>query len=232
MKRIRRLAALAAAVVVVMTLSACGGLAGDKVKDDGQVYLQGLLDNLYLGQQNQDYLDLFEMSAGDASQEYADGLEAEAYRFAYTFGIDDLSGEVETQIEEVLKEAYKNAKYTIQSSTKLESGNYAMEVEIQPIDVMIRITDDDLVTAWEQTMEQFGVRQEEVTAMSDEEYFPLDHHYAGLVLDQVRANLEHVGYEPAVTVTMTLQKDDEGYYDFSQDDFDRLDAKIMPYVSD
>lgn len=230
MNRMKRVAALCLTAAMAMSLAACGG--GNSVKSDGQVYLQGLLDNLYLGQQNEDYLALFEMTAEDAAQEHEDGLEAEVYRFAYICGIEDLNDEIMAEIREVLKRVYSHAKYTIKSSSKLESGNYAMEVEVEPIDVMIRMTEDDLTSAWEGTMEHFEATMESLSAMSDEEFYLLDNYYTARVLELVEERLGEVGYEPAVTLTMTLQQDAEGYYDFSQDDFDKLDAKIMPYGAD
>ncbi len=228
MNCMKRVATLCLTAAMALSLAACGG-TGKSLKNDGQVYLQGLMDNLYLGQQNEDYLELFEMTAEDATQEHEDGLEAEVYRFAYIFGIEDLNDEVMAQAKEVLRQAYLNAKYTIKSSSKLESGNYAMEVEIEPIDVMIRITDDDLSAAWESTLEHFEATTESLSAMSDEEYYLLDNYYAAQVLELVQQGLDGMGHEPAVMLTMTLQQDAEGYYDFSQDDFDKLDAKIMPY---
>lgn len=229
MKRIKKIAALVLAAALAVSVAACGS----SVKDDGKVYLQGLMDSLYLGQQNEDYLKLFDMTAEEATEEYQTGLGVEAEYFAKMFGIENLNDPLLEQIKDLLARAYKNAKYTIKSSSKLESGNYAMEVEIEPIDVLNRVTEDDCADAWAAAMDQASIlTEEDAEEMSEEAYILMDNDYAQRIIALVEDRLAGVGHLPAVTVTMTLMQDMDGYYDYSQDDFNTLDAKIMPYFAD
>ena len=58
MKFFHRMAALLLAGVMALGLAACGGITSD----DAEAYIQGLLDASYLGQYNQEYLDLADIS--------------------------------------------------------------------------------------------------------------------------------------------------------------------------
>ena len=74
MKISKRIAVLGAAAVLTAGLAACGGVT----KDDATVYVKGQIDSTYLGQYNEDYLKLMDMTEAEAAEDYEWNLGAEA----------------------------------------------------------------------------------------------------------------------------------------------------------
>ena len=74
MKIGKRIAVLGAAAVLAAGLAACGGVT----KDDATVYVKGQIDSTYLGQYNEDYLKLMDMTEAEAAEDYEWNLGAEA----------------------------------------------------------------------------------------------------------------------------------------------------------
>ena len=65
MSRSLRRAAAALLVLFALLLTGCGGVTAD----DAKAYIQGCLDAAYLGQYNQDYLDLSGLTEEESRQE-------------------------------------------------------------------------------------------------------------------------------------------------------------------
>lgn len=127
MKISKRIAVLGAAAVLTAGLAACGGVT----KDDATVYVKGQIDSTYLGQYNEDYLKLMDMTEAEAAEDYEWNLGAEADWFM-DFASIYPSDETKEKVVELYKEIYAKCKYTVQPASKLDNGNFAVEVLVEP----------------------------------------------------------------------------------------------------
>ena len=106
-KRIKQMGALLLAAALCAGLAGCGG--GGLTASDATVYVQGLMDRTYLGQYNQDYMDLVGVTEEEMEQNYEDGIQVEAEFFCYYFEIEDASEELMEEIRAFYRELYSHA---------------------------------------------------------------------------------------------------------------------------
>ena len=113
--------------VLVLSLAACStvaGLLGDE-SDRMATYIQGYLDMTYKGQFNEDYMEELSLTEEDMQERYENGLKAEAQFFETAIGYIEYPTEESTQrLMELYARIYSYSDYTVESCTKLESGNY------------------------------------------------------------------------------------------------------------
>lgn len=226
MKLRSKLIALLTAAVLCTGLVACGSGSGGISANDATVYVQGLLDRTYLGQHNEDYMDLVGSDLETMEEYYQDGLETEADYFVYYFDLQEPSDELFDAIVEFYAKLYKNSKYTVSPASKLSTGGYAVEVVVEPLDIIDLIAED-----YEEVLQDFwgNYTQEQVDAMSDEEYTALDNQWAFKLLELANEKLESVGYKEKQYITVQVRQDDEGVWSLVDSDFDTLDAAIIAY---
>ena len=201
MKRMKRLMVILLAAVLCVSLAACGG--GGLTANDATVYVQGLLDRTYLGQHNEEYMELVGTDEETMEQYYQDGLYAEAEYFAYYFDLYDPSEELMDDLVEFYGQLYKNSKYEVHPASKLSSGGYAVEVVVYPMDLITLMSED-----YEAVLDDFWgeYTQEDVDAMTDEEYIALDNQWGYELLDLAYEKLPEVGYEEAVYLTVQVRQ--------------------------
>lgn len=239
MKIAKRIAAAALGVAMVASLTACdsvgSGTQKDTMKEDSQTYVQGLLDKMYLGKYNKEYLDLIDLTETEAEEDYLDRLYGEVDYFCYVFGIEYQDDELNDQIAEMYKQIYAKAKYTVDPATKLESGNYAVEVTVQPMDIMLQITEDDAAMIDEAAFaDAFGDLDEEgINAMDDdayeEAYLAYDAAHGQGMLDALKSHLGEVGYGDEKSMIFQLAKDSDGYYSLVEGDIQNFDNYVIEY---
>lgn len=232
MRKSTKWAAMAGAVVLTLTLTACGSInlnfGGQEARM--QAYVQGYLDLTYKGQFNQDYMKEMDLTEEEAQERYEQGIQVEVDFFENSVGIIDYpTDQINQRLMELYKEIYSHSDYTVVSSNKLESGNYAVEVTVRPIDIMTNFTPDDFQEVFTQILSDMGITtQEQLNAMSEEEYQKVDAQYAQKVLDLVEAQLPNIGNGEEKSFTVQI-KDDGDIWNPSQDDFDSIDMAIIDY---
>ncbi|WP_294472816.1 hypothetical protein [uncultured Intestinimonas sp.] len=227
MKLGKRLAAAGLAAVMTLTLAACGG---DVTPDEAKAYIQGMLDSYYLGQYNEDYLELMDITAEEAEeQNYVWNTEAEADIMMDAFAMYPTETTTAKMVD-LVKEIYSHSRYEVQSASKLEDGSYAVTVSIEPIDILVQFFDNyDINTIWADTCSSYGVTtQEQIDAMSDEEYEALENAYADAVIAGVQGLMPDLGYEPAQSLVIQLQLEDN-IYTMVGTDWQHLDGMIIDY---
>ena len=198
MKIGKRIAALGAAAVLAVGLAACGGVT----KDDATVYVKGQIDSTYLGQYNEDYLKLMDMTEAEAAEDYEWNLGAEADWFM-DFASIYPSDETKEKVVELYKEIYAKCKYTVQPASKL---------------VWTEVTASEGITS-----------DEQINAMSDAEYEALEARYADKVIALVRGLLPDVGYETEQSCIIQLKLNDENVYEMVGTDWQNLDGMMIDY---
>lgn len=153
MKIGKQIAVLGAAAVLAVGLAACGGVT----KDDATVYVKGQINSTYLGQYNEDYLKLMDMTEAEAAEDYEWNLGAEADWFM-DFASIYPSDETKEKVVELYKEIYAKCKYTVQPASKLDNGNFAVEVLVEPMDLMVQFQNTaDLDTVWTEVTASGGI---------------------------------------------------------------------------
>lgn len=232
MKKRSILAPLVAGTVLAGMLCGCGsinlnlGNEADRMKN----YVQGYLDLTYKGQANEDYLKEMDLTEEEAQERYEQGIQVEVEFFQNAIGVFDYPTEEITQkLTEMYKEIYSHSDYTVVSSNKMDSGNYVVEVTVCPIDVMTQVTSDDFQAIFEEVLAQQGVTsQEQLDAMSEEDYQKADELYARRVLELLEEKMGNIGNgeEESFTVQIT---DDGDLWTPSQDDFDAIDLAMIDY---
>lgn len=226
MKISKRIAVLGAAAVLTAGLAACGGVT----KDDATVYVKGQIDSTYLGQYNEDYLKLMDMTEAEAAEDYEWNLGAEADWFM-DFASIYPSDETKEKVVELYKEIYAKCKYTVQPASKLDNGNFAVEVLVEPMDLMVQFQNTaDLDTVWTEVTASGGITSDEqINAMSDAEYEALEARYADKVIALVRGLLPDVGYETEQSCIIQLKLNDENVYEMVGTDWQNLDGMMIDY---
>lgn len=230
MKQIKRGICLVMAAAMTVALAACG--AGPNMKKDSQTYIQGLLDKYYKGQYNQEYLDLVDLTEAEAKEQYEDWLYQEVDYFSYYFAIDYPTEEFNDAVAEMYKEVYAKADYTVHEATKLSSGNYAVEVTVKPVDIMLQVTDDDAQDALTEAYDEVtdGVDVEKLSDAEAEELTKKwDENYAWRVLDLVKSHLDEIGYGEEKSMVFQLAEDSDGYYSLVEGDLQNFDSYVISY---
>lgn len=232
MKKRMKWMAMAGAAVLALSLTACGSLSlnlgNEKSRMEG--YVQGYLDLTYLGKLNEDYQTEMELTEEEAQERYEEGIQVEVEFFESGVGLIDYPTEEITQrLTELYKEIYSHSDYTVGAATKLDSGNYAVEVTVRPIDIMTKVSSEDFQAIFDQILTQRGITtQEQLEALSEEEYQEIDGEYAHQVVELLEAQLPGIGHGEAETFTVQIE-DDGDIWTPSQDDFNSIDLAIIDY---
>lgn len=227
MKFFHRMAALLLAGVMALGLAACGGITSD----DAEAYIQGLLDASYLGQYNQEYLDLEDITEEESrTEDYEWNTAAEAEILREYLAIQSTDAAVQQSVD-LVKEIYSHSRYSVTGASKLEDGSYAVTVSIQPMDILIRYQNQtDVNEIWMTVLAEHGVMdQAALDAMSDEEYMALEDIYAAAVLDGIQALVPEMGYGPEQSVVLQLQLEGDTYT-LVDTDWQHLDGMIIDYT--
>ena len=227
MKFFHRMAALLLAGVMALGLAACGGITSD----DAEAYIQGLLDASYLGQYNQEYLDLADITEEESrTEDYEWNTAAEAEILREYLAIQSTDAAVQQSVD-LVKEIYSHSRYSVTGASKLEDGSYAVTVSIQPMDILIRYQNQtDVNEIWMTVLAEHGVMdQATLDAMSGEEYMALEDIYAAAVLDGIQALVPEMGYGPEQSVVLQLQLEGDTYT-LVDTDWQHLDGMIIDYT--
>ena len=228
---IRRWAAAGAALALCLTLTACQGET--MTAFDAADYVRGVLDETYKGAWDNAFLDLVDLTDGEAQDAYEASLNEEYQRFAYQFDLNDsrLTEETRQSALDLLAEVSAMAQYTVQQAVALDDTRYAVEVSVRPMDLFIQVREDALADFQVQFSEQYaGVDLESLTA---EERTALETEYenawASGIVELCRSRLGLVNYRDVERILVLVAPDDDGLYAMGDNDFSNLSALILPY---
>ena len=106
---VHRVTAWLLACTLALGLAACG----DITPEDAETYIQGLLDASYLGQYDQDYLDLAGITEEESREEdYEWNTTAEADILRDYLAIQPTDAAVQQSVD-LVKEIYSHSKYEV-----------------------------------------------------------------------------------------------------------------------
>ena len=151
---VHRVTAWLLACTLALGLAACG----DITPEDAETYIQGLLDASYLGQYDQDYLDLAGITEEESREEdYEWNTTAEADILRDYLAIQPTDAAVQQSVD-LVKEIYSHSKYEVGAASKLDDGSYAVTVSVQPMDILIRYQNQtDVNEVWLEVLAEHGV---------------------------------------------------------------------------
>lgn len=221
-------------LALMLSLTGCGGLwdlLGDE-SDRIAAYIQGYLDLTYKGQFNEDYMEELDLTEEDMQERYESGLRAEAQFFENAIGYIEYPTEESTsRLMDIYAQIYSYSDYTVESCTKLESGNYAVEVSFRPIDTLTKLNPEQFNQVFVEVLGEFGVYDDEDLAnMSEEDYIAADGVYAQRIMDLLEQAIPGTGHGEERSVVVQI-KDAGNIWEPVQSDIDIIDYYLIDYSS-
>lgn len=221
------------ATLLALTLAACGG--GGLTTFDATAYIQGLMDETYLGIFDPEYMESVDIDEEEAAETYRNSLEVEYGYLAdnFSFDTDYLTEETYEAALDMIAGLYQNARYEVKPATKTENG-FAVEVVIQPYDLIAVIADDHMETYSEGFRAKYDdVTQADIDAMGDTEaeafWTEYENDWANGVLDLFKDNASAGSHLDGESIIVQMVADEDGYYSIADNDFANLDALILAY---
>lgn len=211
---------------LLMAAALLGLTACQSITDDATVFVQGELDATYLGQFDQDYIDVVaDMTEEDAQEKYDYNIEAEAQYFLSYLAVEMPTDAVTKRAQELVAEIYSNAQYTVAQAEQLKSGDIAVEVTVSPIEIMPLITTEFMQETWYSVLDSNGVTTQE---QLDEQFQAMDEAYAMALMDEVERVMPELTYGTD-QVIMLQMKEEDGYYSLVETGLQKLDEVMIDY---
>ena len=211
---------------LLMAAALLGLTACQSITDDATVFVQGELDATYLGQFDQDYIDVVaDMTEEDAQEKYDYNIEAEAQYFLSYLAVEMPTDAVTQRAQELVAEIYSNAQYTVAQAEQLKSGDIAVEVTVSPIEIIPLITTEFIQETWYSVLDSNGVTTQE---QLDEQFQAMDEAYAMALMDEVERVMPELTYGTD-QVIMLQMKEEDGYYSLVETGLQKLDEVMIDY---
>lgn len=225
MKLRRKLTALLTALALALTLTACQK-EEPQAEFDAKVYVEGLIQGTYLGEFSPEYLELVGLTEEEAKNTYENSLYWGAYAFAYLYSIE-YPQEFYEELQELYREIYTHIQYEVISTTRYYAdGAFAVQVDIAPIDIVQKV-ESKLDEVLKPFFEKYP--SEVQNTMTTQDYQEFDAEWARLIIDTYKETLPETGNLEKRSVTVKLEKNEEGYYSISSEEFKKLDALVIDY---
>lgn len=235
----KKLLSVALCLCLVLSLVGCGdkvddnlvgdvlsGLTGDLTSSDATVLVQNNLDAVYRNTCTKEYMKMVDCDETSVEADYQAGLETEVDFFAYYFGIAELGEAHHERLMAFYDAVYAASDYTLGEVTRNENGSFTIPITVKPIDVITLIYDELMVTGQE-LLNLYT--DEELEAMSDEEYLAYDAQWAELVITTAESKLDSMGYSEPVSVDMQVSKID-GVWQLTSESMEEIDIYIIEYL--
>lgn len=227
----KRGAALILALGLCLGLAACGGETTTTkgfTTHDAEVYVDGLLKENYLGQAEEEYLELVNIHADDVESLYQSALSMDASYFFYMYDIDHPTDELREEVKELYREIYQYTKYEIVSATEQEDGSFSVKLTVYPIDIAQTVS-EAMGEAAKDFYEKYP--QDKINSMSDSQFEKMDREWAELIMGLYKDALPEIGNMTEKSIVVQVEQNSNGLYSMNSDDFSRLDALIIDYTN-
>ena len=193
-------------ILVLFSLTACSFQADF----DAKSYVKNSFDAYYHGEYA-NYANFLEISERDAKKEIEEDFN-ERIRQQFDDS-DNITDEGITAYTEKMEEVKKLAKYEVQD-VKEEDGGYTVSVQVEPSNVF-------------QTLQQSSteVSNEKIKQGLDETDPEV---FASVLTESIQRSLEKNSYGKAVTVKVSVEKDNSGKYRISDTEMSNLESAMFP----
>lgn len=220
-------------LVFLLALGLCLGLAA--CQDPAQVnefkaetYVDGMLKEIYWGEFDSEYLQLVGINETAAQRAHEEALETEASYFIALYSIEYPTDKFQEDVAKLYEEIFPQARWEVVSAARQEDDSYSVKVNVEPIDI-VQLVENDQAT--QKAYKEFGETYpaEELNLMDKEQYERVDQRYADMILGLYKDKLPELGHSAQVSVTVQLEKNDDGDYAIVTEDFQRLSETIIDY---
>ena len=206
MKKIKHILVAILGMIVGIAISACS----KQLDFDAKSYVQSSLDAYYHGEYK-NYANLLEISEKDAKKEIEEDFnESIQQQFDDS---DNITDKGIADYAEKLTEVKKLAKYKIQD-VKEEDGVYTVSVQVEPSNVFQTLQQSSTEVSNEKIKQGLDGNDPEV--------------FASVLTESVQKSLEKNKYGKAVTVKVSVKKDNSGKYGLSDTEMNKLEAAMFP----
>lgn len=211
---------------LLLPLSACGGGMSDQT---AMTYIQGTLDQNYLGKADDDFMSIVDTDAEEVAETYEGSLETEALLFLGSFVESTLDQEttdrLTAELVEMYREIYAHSKYTVDSASQMDENTYSVKVTVEPIDIFHQVADAMAGGAVDELNAKYPDEFE-----SEEQYAQYEVEWVELFIDLTYEKLPDLGYlEPASTLVQVTWDETDELWGIPDEDFRSLDALIIDY---
>lgn len=186
----RRVIAIALALVICMSVTACGS------DFDAKRYVQGCLDALTKAKFD-DYTAMANIKEEDAQKEYDQRMDKELEAMT---GSVNMSEELQQKYRELFKNIYSKCKYEVGDAVKNSSDSYTVPVKVSQMKIFEGVMNEAQKKATEYVKEQKKKKKtpstEEITQKSME-----------FLLDIMTEKLENVEYGEETSIDVAVTRD-------------------------
>lgn len=130
--------------------------------------------------------------------------------------------------QEVIRAIYSHAQYTVAPAEELENGDVTVDVTISPMEFPSLLSDEELLEIRDQLYQAAGVRSDDTSGLTDEEYQALNEEYANALLDRIEAQLPQLVYGKSLTIPLQLENKG-GYYSLEETGLQAVDLVMLDY---
>ena len=178
---------------------------------DAKFYVQSSLDAYYHGEYK-DYANMLEISEKDAKKEIEEDFnESIQQQFDDS---DNITDKGIADYAKKLVEVKKLAKYKVQDEKKDEDGVYTVSVQVEPSNVFQTLQQSSTEVSNEKIKQGLDGNDPEV--------------FAAVLTESVQKSLEKNSYGKAVTVNVSVEKDNSGKYGLLNTEMNKLEAAMFP----
>ena len=226
MKKMKRFAALALALGLTLTLGACkkSGLS----TFDAKAYVEGLLKETYLGEFDEGYMTLVGITEEEAQATYENSLDVESNNFYYFYDIEYPAEEFHEKMMDLYKRIYAHAKFEVVSAAEQDDGSFSVKLSIEPINI-VQLAEARFEDTMQPFYDKYPADVQQAMDVGDEKYVAMDQEYAQMILDLYESVMPEIGNEEAQSLSVQIEKGEDGYYSLTDDDFNRIDSLIINY---
>lgn len=210
MKKIRKWLVASLSAFMLVALSGCS------VGFDAGTYVEGVLNNTYLGNAEK-YMDQVDITEEEAKKEFEESLAVEAEFFMKFMDIENCSKDVKQQIADMYKAIYAKSKFTVADAEK-DGDNYKVKVTVEPIQIF-KENWEAISTAWDEAYST-------VTDASNREQCDT---IGKAMVAIITPLIDTITYGEAQTIEVAVKKEKDNLYSFSQDSFNEIDTIMIDY---
>ncbi len=188
-----------------------GVFSCSKKEFNPEAYVKSTLDAVYHGMYEEyaDFLDISENEAkSNLEQDFEEQIQLEFENF------DGIKKDGIKQYQEMMRKVKELAKYEVAGSKKDDDGSYIVKVRVEPADIY--------QTLEQSSMEVSAEKIEQGLDSSEPEVF------AAVLAESIRKSIEQNTYGKAVTVEVTVSKNNSNTYYLEDTEMEKLAAALFP----
>lgn len=224
----RRLLCLLLSAAALLSLAACTSPLEEKLWEIlTPTLVQGDLDALYLGEFNENYLDLTGASEEDCQSAYEQNPLPFGGHLRPVLRHHEPDGRSPRDVEDLYREIYARAHYSVVGAVQIDETHYTVTVNVEPMDFFTPVLD-----GFDDAMAGFRARwidYVDVSRMTDEQYAAFELDWAQSVLAWCRRNLDGITYLPVQTVEISVTQDGDGLWSTDADSMQAFDEAVLYY---